>query len=278
MNQHLNLSPRRILLASLVARGITQGKISHISQKVSLMRVSQMILAATFALALPEQSLSQEISDDRIKALVAETLRENPELVLEALQALEARQAEAQAATAASVLTKERTTLERDPNAPVLGNPDGDVTIVEFFDYNCPYCKRAMPEVNALMAEDTNVRLVLREWPILSEGSAFAARAALASRQQGKYAEMHDALMTMRGKVEAEAVLRIAGEVGLDVEKLKIDMQSPEVEEHIATSMRLAEALGFNGTPSFVVGDQLIPGFVEKPELVEAVTAARAAE
>ncbi|WP_246567345.1 DsbA family protein [Gemmobacter fulva] len=242
------------------------------------MRVTQMILAATFALALPEQSLSQEISDDRIKALVAETLRENPELVLEALQALEARQAEAQAATAASVLTKERTTLERDPNAPILGNPDGDVTIVEFFDYNCPYCKRAMPEVNALMADDTNVRLVLREWPILSEGSAFAARAALASRQQGKYAEMHDALMTMRGKVEAEAVLRIAGEVGLDIEKLKIDMQSPEVEEHIATSMRLAEALGFNGTPSFVVGDQLIPGFVEKPQLVEAVTAARAVE
>lgn len=278
MNKHLNLTPRRILLASLVARGITQGKISHISRKVSLMRVSKMILAATFALALPEQSLSQEISDDRIKALVAETLRENPELVLEALQALEARQAEAQAATAASVLTKERTTLERDPNAPILGNPEGDVTIVEFFDYNCPYCKRAMPEVNALLAEDTNVRLVLREWPILSEGSAFAARAALASRQQGKYAEMHDALMTMRGKVEAEAVLRIAGEVGLDVEKLKIDMRSPEVEEHIATSMRLAEALGFNGTPSFVVGDQLIPGFVEKPQLVEAVTAARAAE
>lgn len=242
------------------------------------MRVSQMILAATFALALPEQSLSQEISDDRIKALVVETLRENPELVMEALQALEARQAEAQAATAASVLTEERGMLERDPNAPILGNPDGDVTIVEFFDYNCPYCKRAMPEVTALLAEDTNVRLVLREWPILSEGSAFAARAALASRQQGKYAEMHDALMTMRGKVEAEAVLRIAGEVGLDVEKLKIDMQSPEVEEHIATSMRLAEALGFNGTPSFVVGDQLIPGFVEKPQLVEAVTAARAAE
>ena len=242
------------------------------------MRVFQMIVAATFALALPEQSLSQEISDDRIKALVAETLRENPELVLEALQALEVRQAEMQAAAAMAVVTEERGLLERDPNAPILGNPDGDVTIVEFFDYNCPYCKRAMPEVNALMAEDTNVRLVLREWPILSEGSAFAARAALASRQQGKYAEMHDALMMMRGKVEAEAVLRIAGEVGLNVEKLKIDMQSTEVEEHIATSMRLAEALGFNGTPSFVVGDQLIPGFVEKPQLVEAVTAARAAE
>ena len=278
MNKHLKLTPRRTLLVSPVARGITQDKISHISRRVSLMRVSQMILAATFALALPEQSLSQDISDDRIKVLVAETLRENPELVLEALQALEVRQAEMQAAAALAVVTEERGLLERDPNAPILGNPDGDVTIVEFFDYNCPYCKRAMPEVNALMAEDTNVRVVLREWPILSEGSAFAARAALASRQQGKYAEMHDALMTMRGRVEAEAVLRIAEEVGLDVEKLKIDMQSPKVEEHIATSMRLAEALGFNGTPSFVVGDQLIPGFVEKPQLVEAVTAARAVE
>lgn len=240
------------------------------------MRVSQMILAATFALALPEQSLSQEISDDRIKALVAKSLRENPELVLEALQALEARQAEAQAVTAASVLTRERTTLERDPNAPILGNPDGDVTIVEFFDYNCPYCKRAMPEVNALMAEDTNVRLVLREWPILSEGSAFAARAALAARKQGKYLEMHNAMMGMRGKVEADTVLRVAGEIGLDIEKLKADMQSPEIEEHIATSMRLAEALGFNGTPSFVIGDQLIPGFVEKAQLAEVVTAVRA--
>jgi protein-disulfide isomerase len=278
MSKYLNLTPRKILFVSPVVRGITQDKISHISRKVSVMRISQMILATTFALALPEQSLSQDISDDRIKALVAETLRENPELVLEALQALEARQAEAQAATAASALIEERGILERDPNAPSFSNPDGDVTIAEFFDYNCPYCKRAMPEVNALIAEDTNVRVVLREWPILSEGSAFAARAALASRQQGKYAEMHDALMTMRGKVEAEAVLRIAGEVGLDVEKLKIDMRSPEVEEHIATSMRLAEALGFNGTPSFVVGDQLIPGFVEKPQLVEAVTAARAAE
>ena len=105
--------------------------------------------------------------------------------------------------------------------------------------------------------------------------NTLSAEAAHTGRIVG---DLHDALMTMRGKVEAEAVLRIAGEVGLDVEKLKIDMQSPEVEEHIATSMRLAEALGFNGTPSFVVGDQLIPGFVEKPQLVEAVTAARAEE
>ncbi len=152
------------------------------------------------------------------------------------------------------------------------------MTVVEFFDYNCPYCKRAMPEIDALLAEDGNIRLVLREWPILSEGSAIAARAALAARKQNKYAELHNALMGARAKLDEQSVLRIAGEVGLDVEQLKVDMQSPEVEEHIATSLRLAEALGFNGTPSFVVGDQLIPGFVEKAQLAEVVAAARAAE
>jgi protein-disulfide isomerase len=227
---------------------------------------------------LPGMALSQDVSDDRIKALIAETLRDNPELILEALQALEARQAEAEAAAAAAVLTNERALLERDPNAPVLGNPDGDVTVVEFFDYNCPYCKRAMPEIDALLAQDGQIRLVLREWPILSEGSALAARAALAARKQGKYPEMHDALMNLRGKLEADTVMRIAGEVGLDLEKLKADMQSPEVEEHIATSMRLADALGFNGTPAFIVGDQLIPGFVEKAQLAEAVASARQTE
>lgn len=240
------------------------------------MRIHSILLATALTLVLPSLSLAQDLSDDRIKALIAETLRENPELVLEALQALEARQADAQAAAAAAVLTSERTLLDRDPNAPVLGNPDGDVTVVEFFDYNCPYCKRAMSEVDALLAEDGNVRLVMREWPILSEGSAFAARAALAARKQGKYLEMHNAMMGMRGKVEADTVLRVAGKIGLDIEKLKADMQSPEIEEHIATSMRLAEALGFNGTPSFVIGDQLIPGFVEKAQLAEVVTAVRA--
>lgn len=277
MNKLIVANPA-ILLALPAARASLPIKIQPPSHKGVRMRFRSILFATTLILAQPGPSTAQDVSDDRIKALIAEALRENPELVLEALQALEARQAEAQAAAAEAVLTNEREVIERDPNAPVLGNPVGDVTVVEFFDYNCPYCKRAMPEVDALLAEDGNVRLVLREWPILSEGSAFAARAALASRKQDKYSEMHNALMGMRGKVEADTVLRIAAEVGLDVEQLKADMQSPEVEEHIATSMRLAEALGFNGTPSFVVGDQLIPGFVEKAQLAEVVSAVRGAE
>lgn len=259
--------------ASPIHHPTNHEKVFHMRTPLILLATS---LATTLALVLPGLALAQDISDDRIKALIAQTLRENPELVLEALQTLDARQADAQAATATAVLKTERAGLERDPNAPVLGNPDGDVTVVEFFDYNCPYCKRAMAEVDALLAEDGNIRLVMREWPILSAGSAFAARAALASRQQGKYTEFHNALMGMRGKAEEQTVLRIAGEIGLDIDKLKADMQAPEVEAHIATSMRLAEALGFNGTPSFVVGEALIPGFVEKAQLAEAVAAARA--
>lgn len=242
------------------------------------MRAAAILFAASSLLALGGPAFPQTISEARVKELVAEALRENPELVLEALQTLEARQVEAQAAAAAATLAKERTLLESDPNAPVLGNPEGDVTVVEFFDYNCPYCKRVMPELDALLAEDGNIRLVMREWPILSEGSAIAARAALASRKQGKYAELHNALMGARAKLDEQSVLRIAGEVGLDVQKLKADMRSPEVEEHIATSMRLAEALGFSGTPSFVIGDELVPGFVDKAQLAGAVLAARAAE
>ena len=185
---------------------------------------------------------------------------------------------DAQTAQTQSVLSNQRQMLERDPNAPVLGNPEGDVTIVEFFDYNCPYCKRAMPEVQALLASDKNVRLVYREWPILGEGSVFATRAALASRAQGKYEEMHWAMMGLKGRIGEERVMKVAKDLGLDLDKLRADMNSPEVEEHIATSMQLAQALGFNGTPSFVIGQSLVPGFVEQAQLQKFVDESRKSE
>ncbi|OZB20162.1 MAG: hypothetical protein B7X55_01175, partial [Rhodobacterales bacterium 34-62-10] len=115
------------------------------------------MMAMALFLALPLQAAAQDISEDRVRELVLETIRENPEIVMEAVAILEARQAEAQAASQAEVLSRERDTLERDPNAPVLGNPEGDVTVVEFFDYNCPYCRRAKPEIEALLAADPDV-------------------------------------------------------------------------------------------------------------------------
>tara|TARA_B100001765_G_scaffold137848_1_gene87102 strand:+ start:1270 stop:1977 length:708 start_codon:yes stop_codon:yes gene_type:complete len=232
---------------------------------------------ATSLAILPLASAAQEPSDERIKELALQAIRENPQIIIEAIQSLEADQAAAQSQAQSDVLTNQRDLLERDPNAPVLGNPDGDVTVVEFFDYNCPYCRRAMAEVEGLVEDDENVRLVYREWPILGEGSVFAARAALASREQGKYEEFHLALMGMQGRAEEASVMRIAEEIGLDVEKLRADMAAPEVDEHIATSRRLTQALGFNGTPSFVIGDNLVPGFVEQEQLGALVEQVRSA-
>ena len=229
-------------------------------------RFPTMVVAIGLAIA-PFASIAQDLTDERIKELALQAIRENPQIIMEAVQILEAEQVAAQSQAQAEVLNNERQLLERDPNAPVLGNPDGDVTVVEFFDYNCPYCKRAMAEVQGLLDGDDNVRLVYREWPILGDGSVFAAKAALASREQGKYEEFHWALMGMQGRAEEASVMRIAEEVGLDVERLREDMEAPEIQEHIATSMRLTQALGFSGTPSFVIGDNLVPGFVEVDQL-----------
>ena len=242
------------------------------------MRIFLKVGLATLALSVPFAAFAQDLTEDRIKELVYEAIRENPEIVMEAVAILQKRDEAAQIASVASVLTNQRELLENDPNAPVLGNPDGDVTIVEFFDYNCPYCKNAAPEVKAMIAADRNIRLVYREWPILGEGSVFASRAALAARNQGKYAEFHWAMMELKGRAEEASVMRVAMKIGLDIEQLREDMNSPEVDEHITVSKNLTQALGFSGTPSFVIGEALIPGFVEKQELERFVAEARKAE
>jgi len=246
-----------------------------------LLKAGFALILALAPVAAPAQEMSKiqlDLSEERIKELVYQAIRENPDIIMEAVAILQRREEDAQTAQTQSVLSDQRQMLERDPNAPVLGNPDGDVTVIEFFDYNCPYCKRAMPEVMALLKADTNVRLVYREWPILGEASVFATRAALASRAQGKYEEMHLAMMGLKGRVGEERVMAVAKDIGLDLDKLRADMQSPEVEEHIATSMRLAQALGFNGTPSFVIGQALVPGFVEQDQLQQMVDESRKSE
>ncbi len=236
------------------------------------------VMALLAMMTLPLAAQADTLSEDRVKELVLEAIRENPEIVLEAVQIIEQREQQRQAAAAASVLSDNRDVLENDPNAPVLGNPDGDVTVVEFFDYNCPYCRRVKPEIEALLAEDPNVKLVYREWPILGEGSVFAARAALAAREQGKYEEFHWALMGMQGRAEEASVIRVAEEVGLDIAQLRRDMQAPEIDDHISASMEMSRDLGFNGTPSFVIGDALVPGVIDADQMIRLTEEARAAK
>ncbi len=236
------------------------------------------LLAAALIFLLPVGAVAQTMSDDDIKALALEAIRENPQIIMEAIAILEGQRDEAQAAAQAEFLLGQRSLLENDPNAPSVGNPEGDAVVVEFFDYNCPYCKRAAADVKALLAADSNVRVVYREWPILGEGSVFATRAALAARAQGKYDEMHEGLMEMRGRAEEASVLALARSVGLDVDQLVADMQSDAVNNHIATSERLAQSLGFTGTPSFVIGDALVPGAVPLAELQGYIAEARSRE
>lgn len=174
------------------------------------MRFRQAFTTVAIAALLPIPVLADELSESRVKELVLEAIRENPEIVMEAVAILEQRQAQAQELSQAQVLNDQRDLIENDPNAPVLGNPEGDVTVVEFFDYNCPYCRRVKPEVRALIEEDPNIRLVYREWPILGDGSVFAAKAALAARKQDKYEEFHWAMMGLEGRAEEASVLRVA--------------------------------------------------------------------
>jgi protein-disulfide isomerase len=237
----------------------------------------RLIIATAVAL-LPIATTAQTLTEEQIKQLALEAILENPQIIMEAVAILEQQRNAAQAEAQAQLLTNQRDFLENDPNAPFIGNAVADAVIVEFFDYNCPYCKRAAADVKSLLAVDDNVRVVYREWPILGEASVFASRAALAARAQGKYEEMHWALMEMRGRAEEASVLAAARSIGLDVEQLVVDMNSPEVTSHIEASQGLAESLGFTGTPAFVIGDALVPGAVPLSDLQGYVAAVRDAE
>ena len=153
--------------------------------------------------------------------------------------------------------------IYRAPNASVAGNPEGDITVVEFFDYNCGYCKRGMPEISKLIEKDNRVRVVFMELPILSKGSDEAAHAALAAKRQGKYWEFHQELLTVKGLANEASSLKIAQQLGLDIEKFKADMKSKDVADEIEQMKALAKKMGISGTPHFLVGDKSIPGAPE---------------
>jgi protein-disulfide isomerase len=240
--------------------------------------VAASALAALAALAAPGAPAgAQGLTEADVKRLALEAILENPEVLMEAVEILRQRQEEQAAAAQAAAIAELRPLLENDPDAPVLGNPEGDVTVVEFFDYNCPYCKEAAADLRALLAGDPGIRMVMREFPILGEGSVVAAKAALAARAQGLYEPLHWALMAHRGRKDEAAVMRIAAEVGLDLDRLRADMESAEVAEHLRTSRELAEAAGFNGTPAFVIGGEGVPGRIPLTEMQALVATARAA-
>lgn len=189
-------------------------------------------------------------------------LIDHPEVIVEVLRILRQREQAAESERLRASLAAHREALLNDPTSPVFGNPDGDVTLVEFFDYHCTYCKRSLDDVNAIIESDPGVRVVYKEFPVLGPDSVVAARAALASRKQDpdKYFAFHNAMMSSRGRLTEPRIMDIAAEIGFDTERLKTDMAAPDVEETIQRNLALAEALGIGGTPTFIIGDELIPG------------------
>lgn len=191
---------------------------------------------------------------------VRDYLIENPRVLVESLQRLQEPQRAAQTDEITQIIAARSEEIFNDPATPVGGSAQGDVSLVEFFDYNCPYCRRVAPILAEIEKDDRKLRFVYKEWPILGPNSEFAARAALASRSQGKYAEFHKALMLGSGLVNESKVLEVATQVGLDVNRLKQDMEAPEITALIERNRELAQALRITGTPSFVIGDEVLRG------------------
>ena len=214
---------------------------------------------------------------EAIRQIIRDYLLEQPELLIEVQQALQAkRDAEAalQAQQAIQIYSDE---IFSDPEAPVAGNPEGAIVLVEFFDYRCGYCRRVKPTLETLLAENDDLRLVFKEFPILGPESTLAARAALASRAQGLYEPFHWALMSTDGPFDLDHILAVARSVGLDDERLARDMEEPAIDTLIDRNAVLASALAIRGTPAFVVGDRMIRGALPIGQFRTAIADARQA-
>ena len=225
-------------------------------------------------LALPTAAAADEFNPkqrDEIGAIVRDYLLKHPEVLLEVSKELDKRQQEAEDQQRNGAVAENADALFRSPSDFVAGNPKGDVTMVEFFDYNCPWCKKSMPEVLRLIDEDKNLRLVMKEFPIFGEDSEYAARAALAARKQDKYWPFHLAMLGHEGKLSKADVDEIAAAQGLDMVKLKTDMDSPEIVAVIARNQQLANTMAITGTPAFIIDRKVIPGYLPKDGLAAAI-------
>jgi len=208
-----------------------------------------------------------EPQKNEIRETVRQYLIENPAVIVEALEALQARQQQGEQNSARGALSANMDRLTNAPGDPVIGNPDASVTLVEFFDYQCPYCKQMAGDLIELAREDTDLRIVFKEFPVFGAESSLAARAALAADKQGKYAEFHLGIMKLRGAPSEAAIMRLAASLGLDEARFSSDMQSDAIEATIQENYKLAQEIGVRGTPAFIIGNKLIPGAMSADEL-----------
>ena len=244
-----------------------------------------MLRPLTFALmmtAMPVAAFDiSAMSDEERSAFRAEVrayLIENPEVLLEAIQTLEDREAEMAAATDADRIEAHAAAIFGDDHSWIGGNPEGDVTIVEFLDYRCGFCRRAHPVITELVEGDKNIRLIVKEFPILGDDSVMASRFALAVKSihgDDAYKRVHDALMELRAGINERTLTIVAEAEGLDSEAIFASMDSDDITKVIETNRALAQTMEINGTPSFIVGDQLLRGFLPLEGMQAVVAEAR---
>jgi len=236
---------------------------------------------ATVALTTQAEQVQQtEFNAEQkqaIEQIVRSYLVENPEVMLEVLTAMDAQQKKAEEQRQSQTISELSQELYNDPASYVAGNPAGDVTIVEFFDYKCGYCKRARADLMQVVEDDGNIRLVLKEFPILGQESVQASEAAIAAVKQDHYLAFHTALLQAKGALDEAKIMRLAEESGLDLDRLRKDRASPDVAAVIDRSYQLAAQLGVDGTPAFIIGDKLVPGALSQDRLRTLVEEARTA-
>ncbi len=234
-----------------------------------------LLAAAACSLYAAAPAAAEDMSRSQVESIIKEYLVANPDVVVEALKAYDAQQATRQQETFTQRL-KEKHDAVFKSEAPFIGNEKGDITVVEFFDYNCGYCKKAIDGITKLVEEDKNVRFVFFDLPILGESSRMASQWALAAERQGKYFPYHQALMKFSGMKDEENLSKIAKDVGLDVDKLKKDAADPAITQRIDEHVRLAQELGISGTPGFIFGEVLVPGYTDYEGMKATLDQARA--
>jgi len=247
------------------------------------MRSFRLIAIASVALALsgaPMVVFAQSFTDTQrsdIETIIKNYLVSHPEVLEDAMNELSKRQAAAEEKKHEESVAKNASTIFNSPRGVVLGNKNGDVTFVEFFDYNCGYCKRAMADMLDLLKTDPKLKVVLKEFPVLSEGSVEAAKVAVAARMQdpSKYLAFHTKLLGGRGPADKARAMAAAKDAGYDTARIEKDMQSPEVKATIEEDFKLAEEMGMNGTPSYVIGKQVVVGAIGLEGLKEKIAVAR---
>ncbi len=243
--------------------------------------VATAVLAtALFGAPAPTHAEAGALTSEQrseINKLIHQYILDNPQVILESVQRMQAETEQKSRQQAQANVATYHEQLVNDPDAPVIGNPKGNVTVVEFFDYRCGYCKRVFPAVQELLKSDDNIRYVFKEFPILGPDSVFASRAALAlwRMDKSKYHAFHAAMMLNKGALPESKVLSLASSLGIDAKALRSAAEAPEIDKILARNFKLAEALNINGTPAFVIGDELIPGAADLDTLRQKIRQAR---